>query len=249
MKHLFSALISLAFATTLQAQTATSLPDKPEVILVQGGSFTMGSRVEKNETPHSVTLSGYSIGKYTVTVGQYKKYCAATGTAMPEAPSWGWNDMHPMVKVNYNDAVAYCNWLGGKFGGDWHLPTEAQWEFAARGGNKSGNYTYSGSDNLDEVAWYKANSGRNQEPVGLKKPNELGIYDMSGNVWEWCNDWYGDYGATAQTNPKGPASGPARVSRGGGCKFAASFCRVAYRILNLPTDSNDALGFRVVLSQ
>ena len=141
----------------------------------------MGSTVEKDETPHQVTLSSYSIGKYEVTVGQYKAYCTATGTPMPDAPQWGWNDKHPMVNVNYNDAVAYCNWLGEEYGGDWRLPTEAQWEFAAKGGNNSKGYTLSGGNDLDELAWYANNAGGKTQSVGLKKPNELGIYDMSGN--------------------------------------------------------------------
>lgn len=249
MKHLFLALMSLALATTFQAQSQTTIPDKPEVVLVTGGTFTMGSTVEKDETPHTVTLSSYSIGKYPVTVGQYKKYCTATSTAMPEAPSWGWNDKHPMVMVNYNDAVAYCNWLGETYGGDWRLPTEAQWEFAARGGNKSGSYTYSGSDDLDEVGWYADNAGGKTQTVGRKKANELGIYDMSGNVWEWCKDWYDTYGASAQTNPKGATSGSLRVLRGGSWLYSASFCRVAFRGSGDPSYRIGDSGFRVVLSQ
>jgi len=249
MKHLFLAFISVALASTLQAQTSTTLPDKPEVVTVEGGTFTMGSSVETDETPHTVTLSSYSIGKYPVTVGQYKKYCTATGTAMPEAPSWGWKDKHPMVNVNYNDAVAYCNWLGETYGGDWRLPTEAQWEFAARGGTKSNKYTYSGSDDLDEVGWYADNAGGKTQTVGRKKANELGIYDMSGNVWEWCKDWYGDYSATAQTNPKGATTGSYRVLRGSGWDDSASACRVATRNFGDPAGRNGSRGFRVLLSQ
>jgi formylglycine-generating enzyme required for sulfatase activity len=232
----------------MQAQT-TPLPAKPEVVLVQGGTFTMGSTIEEDETPHSVTLSSYSIGKYPVTVGQYKKYCTATGTAMPEAPYWGWNDKHPIVNVNYNDAVAYCNWLGKTYGGDWRLPTEAQWEFAARGGNKSRHYTYSGSNDLDAVGWYADNAGSKIHAVATKNTNELGIYDMSGNVWEWCKEWYGNYSAAAQTNPKGATSGSYRVLRGGSWCYSAATCRVANRINFDPSYRNDYNGFRVVLSQ
>jgi formylglycine-generating enzyme required for sulfatase activity len=168
---------------------------------------------------------------------------------MPDAPEWGWNDKHPMVKVNYNDAVAYCNWLGEEFGGDWRLPTEAQWEFAARGGNNSKGYTYSGGNDLDEVAWYADNAGGKTQSVGRKKPNELGIYDMSGNVWEWCKDWYGDYSSSAQNNPKGPASGSYRVLRGGSWGNAASYCRVAHRGYGSPAGRGVGNGFRVLLSQ
>jgi sulfatase modifying factor 1 len=235
-------LILSGFANTL-AQSY------PEMITLEGGTFTMGSSVEKDETPHTVTLSSYSIGKYPVTVGQYKKYCTVTGTAMPEAPSWGWNDKHPIVEVNYDDAVAYCKWLGETYGGDWRLPTEAQWEFAARGGTKSNKFTYSGSDDLDEVGWYADNAGGKTQTVGRKKANELGIYDMSGNVLEWCKDWYGDYSATAQTNPKGATSSSYRVLRGCCWLSSATSCRVAFRNYFDPSNRFNNFGFRVVLSQ
>lgn len=129
--------LCLFTSSTIFAQAPATIPEKPEVILVQGGTFQMGSNQETDEKPiHSVTLSSYSIGNYKVTVGQYKAFCTATGKSMPEAPSWGWNDKHPIANVNYNDAVSYCNWLGEKYGSDWRLPTEAEWEYAARGGNK-----------------------------------------------------------------------------------------------------------------
>jgi len=243
MKHLFLALITVAWATTLQAQTTTTLPDKPEVILVQGGTFTMGSSVEEDEKPHLQKLESYSIGKYPVTVGQYKKYCTATGTAMPVSPFYGWNDKSPIVNVNYYDAVAYCRWLGKQYGGDWRFPTEAQWEFAARGGNESKGYTYSGGNDLEEVAWYRQNSGYKSHTVGLKKPNELGIYDMSGNVSEWCKNWYGEY------NPKFTSHDPFIVIRGGSWFDSATSCRVACRDYFDPSYSNERHGFRVVLSQ
>jgi sulfatase modifying factor 1 len=247
MKKGITIYLLMVAAFTVNAQS--TIADKPEVVLVQGGTFTMGSNVEDNETPHSVSLGTFSIGKYPVTVEQYKKYCTATATAMPQAPSFGWNDKHPMVNINYNDAVAYCNWLGKTYGGDWRLPTEAQWEFAARGGTKSNKYTYSGSDDLDEVAWYAVNAGGTTQTVGRKKPNELGIYDMSGNVWEWCEDWYGDYSAIAQTNPTGATSGSFRVMRGGSWLSSATRCRVAYRYNYHPVYRYYIDGFRVVLSQ
>jgi formylglycine-generating enzyme required for sulfatase activity len=222
---------------------------EPEMVFVEGGTFTMGSTVEKDETPHSVTLSSFKMGKYEVTVGQYKNYCTDTGTAMPETPSWGWVDSHPIVNVNYNDATAYCNWLGDEYGGDWSLPTEAQWEYAARGGNKSNNYIYSGSNELDEVAWYQENPGGKTQTVGRKKPNELGIYDMSGNVWEWCKDWYGYYSATEQYNPKGATISSYRIFRGGSWVFSSMYSRVAFRSPCNPASRNAYNGFRVVLSQ
>ncbi|MFT6846076.1 MAG: sulfatase modifying factor 1 [Flavobacteriales bacterium] len=244
-------VICLLAILNLQAQSQTTIPDKPEVILVQGGTFAMGSTVEEDETPHTVTLSNYSIGKYPVTVGQYKTFCTATGTTMPEAPSWGWQDKHPMVNVTYNDAVSYCNWLGETYGGDWRLPTEAQWEFAARGGTKSNKYTYSGSDDLDEVAWYADNAGGKTQSVGRKKANELSLYDMSGNVWEWCKDWYDKdyYASSPSTNPKGATSGANRVLRGGSWYYSATRCRVAYRGTDGPSYRSSFNGFRVALSQ
>jgi len=134
-------------------------------------------------------------------------------------------------------------------GKNYRLPTEAEWEFAARGGTKSNKYTYSGSDDLDEVGWYADNAGGKTQTVGRKKANELGIYDMSGNVWEWCKDWYGDYSATAQTNPKGATTGSSRVLRGSSWGNSASYCRVADRGDSGPAYRIDSFGFRVLLSQ
>lgn len=126
------------------------------------------------------------------------------------------------------------------------LPTEAEWEFAARGGMLSQGFRYAGSNDIDEVAWYDKNSGKETHPVGGKKANELGLHDMSGNVWEWCSDWYGDYPAEAQTNPAGPASGSFRVYRGGGAWHGAVYCRAAGRYRLPPALRNDRLGFRLV---
>jgi formylglycine-generating enzyme required for sulfatase activity len=127
------------------------------------------------------------------------------------------------------------------------LPTETQWEFAARGGNRSRGYKYSGSDNLNEVGWYKNNSGRTIHEVGGKAPNELGLYDMSGNVWEWCQDWYGSYSSSWQTNPKGPSSGSYRVIRGGGWGNSARLCRVSIRNYYTPASTSNYLGLRLAL--
>ncbi len=253
MKTILTTALALVLVSQISAQAPTTIPLKPEVVLVEGGTFRMGSNSgENDESPvHSVTLNTYSIGKYEVTVGQYKAFCNETGRSMPEAPSWGWQDRHPMVSVTYNDAVAYCNWLGEKFGGDWRLPTEAEWEFAARGGNKSKGYTYAGANDLETVAWFVDNAGGQTNSVGRKKPNELGIYDMSGNVWEWCRDWYGEnyYSSSPGSNPRGPSSGSHRVLRGGGWDNLAANCRVAYRNGSTPDGRGSSIGFRVVLSQ
>jgi formylglycine-generating enzyme required for sulfatase activity len=246
-------MIVLLMAWQLWAQAPAAIPVKPEVIFVEGGTFNMGSNEgENNEKPvHRVTVSSFSIGKYPVTVGQYKAFCEETGRSMPEAPGWGWQERHPMVNVTYNDAVAYANWLGEKFGGDWRLPTEAEWEYAARGGNKSRGTTYSGSNDLETVGWFADNAGGQTNGVGRKRPNELGIYDMSGNVWEWCRDWYGSdyYASSPSSNPRGPASGTNRVLRGGSWDYTSTYCRVAIRDFGTPSDRSTFRGFRVVLSQ
>ena len=132
-------------------------------------------------------------------------------------------------------------------GKNFRLPTEAEWEYAARGGQKSRGYKYAGSNALSDVAWYTDNSGSKTHPVKQKQANELGLYDMSGNVWEWCQDWSGSYSSNAQTNPTGPSSGSDRVIRGGSWNGSASYCRVADRYSNSPGNRNGNLGFRVVL--
>lgn len=170
---------------------------------------------------------------------------------MPETPKWGWQDNHPVVNVSYNDAVAYCNWLGEEYEEDFRLPTEAEWEFAARGGNKSRGYEYSGSDYMEHVGWYADNGGGQTHVVGQKKANELGLYDMSGNIWEWCRDWCHEnyYGNSLNMNLSGRTWGSFRVLRGGAWYFMAFGCRVASRNYFTPALGSDNYGFRVVLSQ
>ena len=239
-------LILLGFTCTF-AQTY------PEMITVEGGNFTMGDTEmegDVSEQPiHQVTLKTFKIAKTETTVAQWKAFCNATGRSMPETPSWGWIDSHPIVNVNHSDAMAYCDWLAEKMDADYRLPTEAEWEYAARGGKLSKGTKYSGGRSLDNAGWYEANSNSKTHTVATKNPNELGIYDMSGNVWEWCKDWYGDYSASAQTNPKGATSGSGRVLRGGSWYFSAAPCRVAFRYYYDPSDRYDDYGFRVVLSQ
>ncbi|MEI6820729.1 MAG: formylglycine-generating enzyme family protein [Bacteroidota bacterium] len=221
--------------------------DKPEMINVEGGTFQMGSNdgSSGDKPVHSVTVSRFKICTHLITVGEYKIFCIATERPMPEAPSWGWNDRHPMIYISWNDADAYCDWLSNELKGNYRLPTEAEWEYAARGGNKSKGFTYAGSNDLNEVGWYKDNSVATN-PVMKKKPNELGLYDMSGNVWEWCSDWLGEYSSKAQTNPKGPLKGYERVMRGGCFKRRASFCRSTNRSQPAPVNGDNNFGFRVV---
>lgn len=222
----------------------------PEMITVAGGTFTMGDmeiEAKPYEKPtHQVTLRTFKIAKTETTVAQWKSYCIATGIKMPASPIWGWIDSHPIVYVNYEDAVGYCDWLSDKTGNVYRLPTEAEWEYAARGGNKGTGFKYSGGQSLEIVGWYSDNSNNQTQAVAQKKANELGIYDMSGNVWELCKDWFSSYGSEAQTNPKGAPSGSNRVMRGGSWNRSATFSRVASRYDAVPSDRNRIIGFRVV---
>ena len=158
---------------------------------------------------------------------------------------------HAVIYVSWYGARAYCTWLSKKIGKEVRLPTEAEWEYAARGGKKSRGYTYSGSDSIGEVAWYADNSNDRVQKVGGKSPNELGLYDMSGNLWEWCSDWYDGnyYSLSPSSNPKGPSSGDLKVLRGGSWYSGASGCRVADRYFDFPDGRADYLGFRVALPQ
>jgi formylglycine-generating enzyme len=225
MKHLiiFPLFLFSGFLLAQDNSEATRLGalSYPEMVLVEGGSFTMGDEWgmgSEDELPtHEVSLKNFKISKTEVTVKQYRQFCRETGRSMPEAPSWGWQDNNPMVNVNWHDAVAYCDWLSDKMDGLYRLPTEAEWEYAARGGKNSKGFKYSGGQSMHSVGWFSENSNSRTQAVASKKPNELGIYDMSGNVWEWCSDWYGkDYYANSpSSNPRGPSSGSNRVLRGG----------------------------------
>ncbi|MGM9799492.1 MAG: SUMF1/EgtB/PvdO family nonheme iron enzyme [Muribaculaceae bacterium] len=218
-----------------------------EMVYVPGGTFTMGataeqgSSAEDDEKPtHSVSLSGYYIGKYEVTQAQWK-------AIMGNNPSRFKGDNLPVENVSWYDCQEFIRKLNQLTGKKFSLPTEAQWEYAARGG-KSGGTRYSGSDNIGNVAWYGDNSGRKTHPVGKKSPNDLGIYDMSGNVYEWCQDWKGDYSSYSQTNPTGPGSGSRRVDRGGSWSYVAWYCRVSDRSSDAPGNGYDNHGFRLCLS-
>jgi formylglycine-generating enzyme required for sulfatase activity len=151
----------------------------------------------------------------------------------------------PVEKVTYANCLTFINRLNQKTGRTFRLLTEAEWEYAARGGNKSQGYKYAGSNNIDDVAWYGSNSGLTTHAVGTKSPNELGLYDMSGNVWEWCQDWYGSYSSGAQTNPTGPSTGSNRVLRGGCWDGSDWSCRVSYRSSFNPANSYTYIGLRL----
>ena len=215
-----------------------------KMIEVKGGTFQMGSDDVIAMLVHQVTLSDYYISETEVTQELWS-------AVMGSNPSYFTGNMQrPVEQVTWNDCKTFISKLNQLTGETFRLPTEAQWEYAARGGNKSKGYTYSGSNEIDEVAWYyDNNSDRTTHPVKTKAPNELGIYDMSGNVDEWCSDWYGSYSSTTQTDPTGPATGFLRVTRGGCWNYPAANCRVAVRNYSapdsVPAEIRDCLGLRL----
>lgn len=216
-----------------------------KMIAVKGGTFTMGASSEQtgaypDESPtHSVTLSDYYIGETEVTQELWR-------AVMGSNPSnFTGNMQRPVEKVSWNDCQTFITKLNELTGETFRLPTEAQWEYAARGGNQAQGRLYSGSNTIDDVAWYTSNSSSTTHPVKTKAPNELGIYDMSGNVWEWCSDWYGSYSSAAQTDPTGPSTGSSRVFRGGGWGSGATGCRVAFRDFSAPASGGYYLGLRL----
>ena len=236
--------------TPLAVRTYTANGVSFQMVYVEGGTFTMGATAEQGsdayddgERPaHSVTLSSYYIGQTEVTQALWQ-------AVMGSNPSDFDGDDLPVENVSWDDCQEFVRKLGQITGKNFRLPTEAEWEYAARGGSKSRGYKYSGSDNIGSVAWYDGNSGSETHAVATKSPNELGLYDMSGNVCEWCQDWYGDYSSSAQANPTGPTSGDYRVLRGGSCYSVARFCRVSYRNGSSPSDRGYCLGLRLVLSE
>ena len=216
---------------------------------VEAGTFTMGATSEQvnpdsDEKPtHQVTLTNnYYIGQTEVTQALWK-------AVMGRKPSRFMGDNRPVEKVSWNDCQKFITKLNSLTGQKFRLPTEAEWEYAARGGKKSQGYQYSGSNNLEEVAWYYDNSSSQTHDVATKQPNELGVYDMSGNVWEWCQDWYGSYSSTSQTNPTGATSGSNRVNRGGSWDYCAGYCRSSIRSNYSPDGADYCLGLRLVLSE
>lgn len=231
-------ILLFCFSLALHAQ---------EFVRVEGGLFTMGcTSTDKDCYPderpsHRVMVSTFEIGKYEVTVKEYKEFCKATKRQMPQQPSFGWVDNYPMVNVTWQDAVDYAAWKGCR------LPTEAEWEYAAKGGKESKGYIYSGSNNSDEIAWSYENAEKHPHPVGTKKPNELGIYDMSGNAWEWCQDNYQIfyYETSPATNPKGPDSGLGKVNRGGCFAFDKTLLNVHHRRCSDPKSKGTGTGFRL----
>jgi formylglycine-generating enzyme required for sulfatase activity len=233
-------------------------------VLVDEGTFRMGNTLgngSRDQIPsHLVTLRAFYLSKYEITHAEYQ-------TIMGENPSSSISDNQPAMMVSWFDAVAFCNALSAREGltpcyeingkditcnfnaNGYRLPTEAEWEYAARGGNLSQDYKYSGSNDINRVAWYNLNSGGETHNVGTKLANELGLNDMSGNVWEWCWDWYGLYSDDPQSNPIGPDSGNDRVFRGGNMITHDDYVQIFFRGFHNPSLSGGGVGFRVAQTQ
>lgn len=225
------------------------------MIHVEGGSFLMGATAEQGsdassrEKPvHQVTLSSYYIGETEVTQALWL-------TVMGNMPSNFTGMQLPVEQVSWEDCQTFVAALNDLTGQQFRLPSEAEWEFAARGGNESMGFKYSGSDNLPSVAWYSYNDSWDvrgtgyygTHPVATRNPNELMLYDMSGNVHEWCQDWYGAYDSSDQTDPAGPATGTTRVYRGGSWYFDEWFCRVSFRNSVSPSYTSYGIGLRLAM--
>ena len=220
-----------------------------EMVRVEGGTFTMGATAEQasdafsDELPtHKVTLSPFLIGKYEVSQTLWL-------AGMGENPSVNTGINLPVDNVTWNECQTFITKLNELTGKDFRLLTEAEWEYAARGGNKSKGYKYSGSNNLGDVAWYIDNSNNTSHAMGTKAPNELGIYDMTGNVMEWVSDWKGSYSSGAQTNPTGPDSGTYRVNRGGSYGNVERLSRITNRNSIDPNMSSKTMGLRLCLPE
>lgn len=220
-----------------------------EMVRVEGGTFTMGTTAEQasdafsDELPtHKVTLSPFLIGKYEVSQTLWL-------AVMGENPSVNTGINLPVDNVTWNECQTFITKLNELTGKNFRLLTEAEWEYAARGGNKSKGYKYSGSNNLGDVAWYIDNSNNTSHAMGTKAPNELGIYDMTGNVMEWVSDWKGSYSSGAQTNPTGPDSGTYRVNRGGSYGNVERLSRITNRNSIDPNMSSKTMGLRLCLPE
>jgi hypothetical protein len=215
---------------------------EPEMVFVKGGTFPMGcASGNENEKPvHSVTLNSFNIGKYEVTQAQWKAVKGKNPSRSSKC------DSCPVEFVTWIDVQDYIERLNVITGKNYRLPTEAEWEYAAKGGENYKGYIFSGSNDINSVAWYQNNCGGKTHPIGLMQANELGIYDMSGNVWEWCLDWYDNYPSYSQTNPRG-LSGKYAVIRGGGWNYYDHECRVSNRGMRGRGDKYFAVGVRLVL--
>lgn len=244
--------------------------------MVDGGTVKMTPRENaidpktKKKIVYDVKVSSFEMAQYEVTVADWKAYTSANKINMPARPAWGWKDEFPITNITWTQAIDYCNWLskannlkpaytkkGDKYVCDFtadgfRLPTDAEWEYAAKGGQKSKKFTYSGGNDLDLIAWYAANSEKAPKEIGTKLANELGLYDMSGNVWEWCWDYYSPiyHKVEKRENPTGPDRGEKRCIRGGSWDSSKlEYLDPAKNQLNWnPKTTNEFFGFRVVRS-
>ena len=223
-----------------------------KLVLIPAGTFTMGSPVGEvgrisSEMQHEVTLSkSYYLGAFEVTQNEYER-------VMGNNPSKSKGAKNPVEMVSWDEAVSFCKKLSEMpmekaAGREYRLPTEAEWEYACRAGSTTSYSFGDTAESLGEYAWIFENAGKGTHPVGEKKPNRWGLYDMHGNVWEWCQDWYGPYPSGASTDPKGPSRGTYRVRRGGSWDYVAAYCRTAIRYADDPTFRSNFIGFRVALS-
>ncbi len=272
MKKISSILFVLILMTVISTSCGKDEPVNPDktftvngvtftMVEVEGGTFSMGLTAEQAgddfywvPPAHEVTLSSYFIGQTEVTQALWQAVMGSNPSHFSSRNDYTTNLQRPVECVSWNDCQTFITKLNQLTGKKFRLPTEAQWEFAARGGNQSHGYKYSGSNYPDDVAWYSVpsqtsgNVGYGTQTVATKAPNELGLYDMSGNVWEWCQDyWAQSYSSDAQTNPTGPTSGPGRVLRGGCWYYEAKYCNVLNRRFLPPTNTGDNLGLRLAL--
>jgi formylglycine-generating enzyme required for sulfatase activity len=226
-----------------------------EMVSIPAGTFQMG-QAGVDEPVHQVTVSAFQMGRYEITKAQYP-------AVMGENPSRFKGDtQRPVETVSWEDAVTFCNKLSEAAGlqscydlstwacdftkNGYRLPTEAEWEYACRAGTTTNYYTGDSESDLAKAGWYLGNSGNTTHAVGGKQANALGLYDMHGNVWEWCSDWYGRYSSANATDPQGPSSGSSRVERGGSWGSSGNCCLSAYRRSLSPDGRSDGIGFRVV---
>ena len=244
------------------------LLEEETIVLIKAGKFMMGGTdtyaASDEKPPHTVIVTcDFYMSKYEVTFDDYDLFCEQADYDKPSDMGWS-RGKRPVINVSFYDAIEYCNWLSEKQGfqscytwkngkvmcdflkNGYRLPTEAEWEYAARGGDKTKGYLYAGRGKPDSVAWYSNNAGEKTHPVGEKRPNEIGLYDMSGNIWEWCWDWNSEYKSQEQTDPVGPDSGKYRVHRGGCWYVSARYNRVSARGKGKPDDYWATVGFRIV---
>ena len=243
-----SAVSSVA-VTTSAAAVITDITTGMTLLKVVGGTYTMGDTFgdgDADELPtHQVTVGDFYIGKYEVTQGEWQAVMTGNTSGLSATPSSfsACGAGCPVENVSWDDIQIFISRLNAQSGTNYRLPTEAEWEYAARSGGLSEKY--SGGSDVDAVAWYWDNSGSTPHPVGQKQANGLGLYDMSGNVWEWVSDWYGTYDSAAQTNPTGPSTGSYRVFRGGSWYHDAFYVRASFRFNVYPDFRNYSVGFRL----